>query len=212
MGYQKPEDVVTPKAAWTLRKVICDTGQGGWALVEGLLLGRSHLAIRWNGDDLTEGGGSPLSTGRPSWFFVPSPFSSMLLEQAERIAKAMTMVTCSLDQPEGFQLGVFLLKVAIHQSALDLLRDKPLYFDIPNFESGRTPIPNLEPPPDDDEYLGQFCGPLSPGDDWRGLIRQGRWQAAVRTRGMEKHLNEVVAAIICDSVTSRVATALAQLL
>ena len=51
MGYRKPEDVVAPKSRWELGTVLCNTGQGGWAVAEGSWDDEPAVGIRWNGDD-----------------------------------------------------------------------------------------------------------------------------------------------------------------
>lgn len=74
MSYVKPEDVHSPKNRWRLRKVVHDSGEGGWSAAEGQWdnggLWSDVLAIRWNGAEGAEIG-NPQSRGLATWFIVP---------------------------------------------------------------------------------------------------------------------------------------------
>ena len=75
MSYVKPEDVHSPKNRWRLRKIVHDSGEGGWSAAEGQWdddgLWSEVLAIRWNGIKGAEIG-NPQSRGLATWFIVPS--------------------------------------------------------------------------------------------------------------------------------------------
>lgn len=72
MPYVDPNTVISPKKRWTLKKVIINTGQGGWSLARGIWDKGEVLAIRWNGSDDPNENGMPISFGYPVWFILPN--------------------------------------------------------------------------------------------------------------------------------------------
>lgn len=79
--YVQPENVTTPQTRWKFGRVICNTGKGGWSLVEGEWNHKgtwnTALGLRWNG----EGGkdkGHPTARGRASWFIVPDELAEII--------------------------------------------------------------------------------------------------------------------------------------
>ena len=76
MSYTKPEDVVSPKEHWKLKRVLRDRGAGGWSVAEGEWDGEPALAIRWNGEGT--GKGNPQSHGRPTWFIIPNELAPIM--------------------------------------------------------------------------------------------------------------------------------------
>ena len=83
MAYVDPNSVVSPKANWSLIKVLRNgethgKGDGDASLAIGKwdnLDGNgpeSVFAVRWNGEKAAASGvGSPQSRGLPTWFIVP---------------------------------------------------------------------------------------------------------------------------------------------
>ena len=202
MGYRRPEDVVAPKALWSLKAVLCNTGQDGWSVAEGQWHGKLELAMRWNGDDESGSRGSPQSTGHPTWMIIPKQLAPSIRESANRMATALSMIDCKLDHPTGYDLGVFLIKVSLNKGALALLASEDLHFDIPDLGPQRLFRR-------DEEHPEQFLAPLKQGGDWQGSVVKGSWQAVVQTNGVEEHKNEITKQMIQDAVRSRVATSLA---
>ena len=79
MVYLKPAGVISPKASWTLMRVIYDDGEGETALALGTWNGDVRLGIRWNGRD-DNPIGNPQSRGLPTWFILPSWLHRIVLE------------------------------------------------------------------------------------------------------------------------------------
>ena len=91
MSYVKPQDVHSPKSRWRLRRVLFDSGEGGWSAAEGQWdndgLWSEVLAIRWNGSGGTEIG-NPQSRGLATWLIVPEELKETIREAIARLPEA----------------------------------------------------------------------------------------------------------------------------
>ena len=90
MSYVKPEDVHSPKNRWRLRKVVHDSGEGGWSAAEGQWdnsgLWSDVLAVRWNGGAGAEIG-NPQSRGLATWFILPCELDGVFRETIANLPK-----------------------------------------------------------------------------------------------------------------------------
>ena len=90
MSYVKPDDVLSSKSRWRLRKVVYDSGEGGWSAAEGQWdndgLWSDVLAIRWNGGTDAEIG-NPQSRGLATWFIVPDELEQPIREAISKLPK-----------------------------------------------------------------------------------------------------------------------------
>lgn len=66
MPYVKPEEVVSPKANWTLVDVVLDRGEGECAYAIGLWDRKRRIGFRWNGE-ADRPLGNPQTRGIPTW-------------------------------------------------------------------------------------------------------------------------------------------------
>ena len=92
MSYVRPDDVISPKKRWRLRKVLHDGGEGGWSAAEGQWKDDGSwspvLAIRWNGMTGTEIG-NPQSRGQPTWFIIPEEMKAPLRKAISKLPKPL---------------------------------------------------------------------------------------------------------------------------
>lgn len=108
MAYIDPNKVVSPKANWSLIKVLRDgethgKGDGDASLAIGKwddLDGdgpRSVFAMRWNGSDARDSGvGNPQSRGLPTWFIVPQWMNDAIIKSGMISEADMPFVTALL--------------------------------------------------------------------------------------------------------------------
>lgn len=73
--YIAPGNVLSPRAQWTLFRVLYDGGESngslpGYSVAVGDWSGRRCIAVRWNGN-ADNPIGNPQSRGLPTWFVVP---------------------------------------------------------------------------------------------------------------------------------------------
>ena len=72
----KPEEVMSPKAHWTLIAVL--VSNEWWSLALGRWDDEIRLACRWNGNEENPKG-NPCSHGVPTWFMLPDEFVDHLI-------------------------------------------------------------------------------------------------------------------------------------
>jgi hypothetical protein len=86
MPYISPEEVISPKASWTLVDVVLDRGEDDCAYAIGMWKDgkrrRRRVGFRWNG-----GGGSPLgnpqSRGLPTWVMLDPALNEAVMSLVE---------------------------------------------------------------------------------------------------------------------------------
>ncbi|MCX8519635.1 MAG: hypothetical protein ORN21_05840 [Methylophilaceae bacterium] len=81
--YIRPETVTAPKHSWILKQVIFNSN--GFSVAEGTWEGKETLAIRWNGDDNSNGIGNPQSRGIPTWFVLPDELHKCVLKEIQNL-------------------------------------------------------------------------------------------------------------------------------
>lgn len=197
MGYRKPENVVAPKSRWELRHVLCNTGQGGWAVAEGIWDKEPSLGVRWNGDDDSGSHGSPQSHGNPTWFIVPSELEEAVRNLAHKCNDTMKCVDCSIDRPEGFEYGVFLVTLRVKGELYETIKDRKVAFNIPRLPNRffRT----------DAEFLNPYA---TNKISLSGLIIKGEWKSIVQTNGIEEEKNPTEMDVVKDALIANILQAL----
>lgn len=92
MAYIPPSLVTSPKSRIRDLEVVCDAGEGKWAVAKFKWDGRPVVGVRWNGGS---GGakqpeiGNPQSRGIPTWFVLPDELAEPVMAWlAERDAQA----------------------------------------------------------------------------------------------------------------------------
>ncbi len=194
MGYRKPETVVAPKGRWELRKVLCNTGQGGWSAAEGTWDDSPALAMRWNGDDDSGSPGNPQSHGNPTWFIVPDELHDAVRDVARSLNQAMGLVSCETTQLEEFHYGVFkvTLRMQEHISISDDIR-----FEIPQLPQRFFRHEQKYSVP-----------PNGPGKPWSGRFVDGVWEGLVQTNGVSEDENSTNIRVVKDALVASVMKAL----
>jgi hypothetical protein len=88
-GYKPAAEVISPKAHWTLIKVLEDKGPGpdSSSLALGFWDRKPYLAMRWNGDK-NNPIGNPQSRGLPTWFMIPESYVEGILQTLPRDQRA----------------------------------------------------------------------------------------------------------------------------
>lgn len=79
MPYIPPEEVISPKASWTLVDVVLNRGQGKGAYAIGLWDRRRRIAFRWNGTDESPLG-NPQSRGLATWVMLEPLLHDAILD------------------------------------------------------------------------------------------------------------------------------------
>jgi hypothetical protein len=197
MGYRKPDEVVAPKSRWELKKVICNTGQGGWAAAEGIWDDEPALGIRWNGDDDSGAHGSPQSHGNPTWFIVPPELVETVRDLAHKLDDAMSFVECSIDVPEDFAYGVFKVTINVHGKLREAIAEREVAFDMPLLAK-RFFRPDT----------GFWTPPVSGEGRPRGLLKSGVWKSIVQTNGIAEDDNPTKMDVVKDALIASVLQAL----
>ena len=83
MSYRTPDQVISPKASWTLVDVLLDGGENSPAYAIGMWERRRRVGFRWNGDDGSPLG-NPQSRGLPTWVMLDPGLNEAVLELVER--------------------------------------------------------------------------------------------------------------------------------
>ncbi|MFK4489572.1 hypothetical protein [Bradyrhizobium sp. USDA 336] len=83
MSYIKPDQVVSPKASWTLVDVVLDKGAGDCAYAIGMWDKQRRVGFRWNGSKENPLG-NPQSRGLPTWTMLDRALHGAVLRQVER--------------------------------------------------------------------------------------------------------------------------------
>jgi len=83
MPHIPPEDVISPKAYWSLVDVIIDNGANGCAYAIGMWERKRRIGFRWNGNDESPLG-SPQSRGLPMWMILDPALNTAILKLVEK--------------------------------------------------------------------------------------------------------------------------------
>ncbi len=83
MAYIPPENVVSPKANWTLVDVVLDKGPGECAYAIGMWDKQRRVGFRWNGTRESPIG-NPQSRGLPTWTILDRALHNAVLAQVEK--------------------------------------------------------------------------------------------------------------------------------
>ncbi|MCD6060185.1 MAG: hypothetical protein K0S16_496 [Moraxellaceae bacterium] len=203
MGYKKPEEVVSPKGRWEYRKTLCNTGQDGFSVVEGIWDERPVVAIRWNGDDLSGSSGAPQSTGWPTWFILPAELQEAVKDKAVSLNSSMHCLRCDLVRPPGADWGIFKVEVEVIDPELkDCVSSGIVKFDLPH-------LPNRLFRAWTEQFDEYFSPPTEMGAQWQGKLTNGYWVGIVQTNGIPEDKNETTRAMVRDALVEKVAGALA---
>jgi hypothetical protein len=190
MGYRTPESVVSPKKRWELQNVLCNTGQGGWSVAEGLWDGEHVLAMRWNGDDESGNHGNPQSHGNPTYFIIPQELADAVRKSAQAVHETIDKVSCKIWRPEGFDLGAFMVAIELNGAVRDRIGSLALCFDIPRFSTWI-----LNPGA---EYFASENGKLC------GKLRDGCWECPLYSNGVAFKDNPTALDVVRDALVSNV--------
>ncbi|MDD3030544.1 MAG: hypothetical protein PHS57_09795 [Alphaproteobacteria bacterium] len=204
MPYQDPLTVVAPKTRWQLVQLICNTGQSGWSLAEGLWDKNEALALRWNGNDgPNETSGNPQSTGHPTWFIVPDELAANLRERGKKLKIFLEKIACHIE-PFSPAESDRVFKVAIHTKDEELTELLDFYkatFPIPRLEGRLFRFIENSPEP--------YFVPSSDGDScWNGRICDGKWEALVQSNGFPEERNPTTQPMLHDVLVASVANAI----
>lgn len=88
MAYIDPKTVVSPKHIVDQVEVVFDAGpvEQSWAVATLSWEHKDAVGIRWNGEPLGKGIGTPQARGVPTWFIVPEELQDTVLEAARKLA------------------------------------------------------------------------------------------------------------------------------
>jgi hypothetical protein len=87
-NYIFPQHVTSPKDRLSDVRVVCDSGQEGYAVAKIKWDGKEVIGMRWNGGGTSSPfpKGNPNARGKPTWFVVPAPFDQYVLMTAQLLA------------------------------------------------------------------------------------------------------------------------------
>jgi hypothetical protein len=83
MTYILPQDVISPKAMWTLVDVVLDNGSGKCAYAIGMWDKERRIGFRWNGTRDSPIG-NPQSRGLATWTMLDPALHPAVLRQVEK--------------------------------------------------------------------------------------------------------------------------------
>jgi hypothetical protein len=198
MGYRDPTTVVSPKSRWELTRVLCNTGQGGWAVAEGTWDKEPALSIRWNGDDDSSSPGNPQSHGNPTWFIVPTELEEAVRGVAHKLNEARSYITYDVSVPPSYQHGVFKLTITVEGKLRAAIASHDVTFPIPHLTNRFFRI-------DPDFCVPSMTRGASP---WRGRFKDGVWQCIVETNGIPEDDNPTGMDIVRDALITSVVQSL----
>ena len=198
MPYRNPMTVIAPKTRWSLGSVLCDTGQGGWSVAEGVWDDSPALAMRWNGQDGSPSPGNPQSHGNPTWFIVPAELEHAVRHVARELDTSQTFIGVETMVPEGWEHGVFRIKVTVEGPLVDEIDKYNIDFVIPSLDNRLFR--------QDRDYM---VPPTEEGAPWRGKIIKGVWESTVSTNGVPEDDNPNPMEVVKHVVRANVIKALA---
>lgn len=198
MGYRDPAAVQAPKTRWSLGKILCNTGQRGWSIAEGVWDASPTLGIRWNGDDDGGSPGNPQSHGNPTWFILPDELHQAARTLAAGLADAIGNIAFNHDRPEGFDYGVYRVSMSVRGEIRKSIEARNVIFEIPALPKRFFRF---------DEQ--QFMMPRASADQpWRGRFVDGEWRAIVQTNGISEEENPTSMDVVKDTLIAQVLKAL----
>ncbi|MDN7820899.1 hypothetical protein [Burkholderia vietnamiensis] len=193
MAYIDPNQVLSPKATWTLKHVTYNGGPGGWSAAEGQWNGTPCLAVRWNGSDNDDGVGSPQSRGYPTWFIVPDELEAVTREAVKGLRDAPA-VSCRIERPEGYMIGAWRMTATLRPDMVQRLGNNRLMFDLPD-------LPGRRCNPDRD-YISAFDGQL------HGCFVEGKWLGDLYSNGVHEDQNPTSVEVFQEAFIKNVMAAL----
>ena len=126
-------------------------------------------------------------------FFSGQALRNAVLHVASRIEHTKKLIKCDISQPEGWEYGVFFIKITLSPKIIDVLRNLRPKFPIPKlqdrlfrkYDTSATYI----------EYTDQGL---------MGTFVNGAWECIVQTNGVpeEKNLNSM--AIVEDNLVAAI--------
>lgn len=136
MEYIDPKTVLSPKGRVMNLEIVYDGGSWSFAVAKMTWDGTPNTyGIRWNGGSEENGKitkGSPISTGHPTWFILPSKFvkcvdfNRLLSEQSDEeliISKIVHDVELQQkNDPDLFSLSIFYEQLNIDVSTLEKVK------------------------------------------------------------------------------------------
>jgi hypothetical protein len=193
MGYKTPDDVISPKSRWKLSSIICNTGQGGFAVAEGEWDNAYAIGLRWNGDDDTGSSGNPQSHGNPTWFVVPHELESAVLNVAADIEKKKTLIVCTVTRPDDFQHGVFRVEISVKGPLREKIEGRKIPFEMPRLQKRFFRI-----------EADFRAAPSNGSTHLRGQLNDGAWHAIVQTNGIDEDSNPTTLDVVKDALIASV--------
>lgn len=193
MAYVDPTQVTAPRRRWRMDRVLLSTGQGGWSVARGFWDERAVLVVRWNGADDEDGFGNPQSRGHPTWFVVPEELESAVLAETERLERTMSVVTCEISRPDGYDLGAWKVEARLSSHVQKALGNNRLIFQLPN-------LPNRLCRADKD-YV------YAAAHELQGCFVKGVWRGHLYSNGVGEQENPVQLDAFRDALLQTVARA-----
>jgi hypothetical protein len=187
--YIIPNEVVSPKQSWTLKRVVYNSGSGGWSAAEGIWEGSDCLALRWNGSANDTGVGSPQSRGYPTWFIVPDELKGSLYEEISALDK-VPPVTFEIVRPDSYDFGAWRVVAKLRSD----IEYKSLTFCMPSLPKRMFQA--------DTQYRNVVAGEL------HGRFSEGEWHADLYTNGVSEDLNPTSIAAVEEELVQNVMRAL----
>ncbi len=173
--YIDPNTVVSPKTSWKLKRVIYNSGAGGWSAAEGEWEGTPRLGMRWNGSDTEDGVGNPQSRGHATWFIIPEGLESAMLREIDFLTQTEDVVSCSIKRPNNYDYGAWRIEAKLSSQSLKKLKGCPLIFKLPTLQN-RMYYP-------DKGYASAIEGEL------RGVFVDDKWSGDVYSNGISEDEN-----------------------
>jgi hypothetical protein len=194
MPYVNPETVDSPKASWKLKRVIYNSGQGGWSVARGEWEGDPCLGVRWNGSKADEGVGNPQSRGYPTWFILPDGLRDAIQREIDFLVETDGTVLCKIWQPDNYDYGAWRIEVVLTPQILARVDNISLVF----------PLPALK-------Y--RMCHPdkgyaRAVGGELRGIFVEGKWAGDIYSNGIAEANNPTTIDAVREAFVEKVMQAL----
>lgn len=208
MAYQNPNDIDSPKGRWKLDAVLCDTGDGGWSVAEGVWDESYALGVRWNGSDWNKTSGNPQSRGKPTWFILPYELHEAVKAKALQLNESLDMLTCIIKKPEDFGEGAFSVTIKLCNTAWEKLKNREIVFSPPSIKHWLwVPIADQDTGNDYNAVI------LERGELRRaGKIINGEWKSLLYSSGISLQDNPVSLGQVEKTLIESVKTAISQTL
>jgi hypothetical protein len=101
MAYVPADEVLSPKANWTLVDVVLDRGSGKPAYAIGMWDGRRRVGFRWNGDSKSPLG-NPQSRGIATWIMLDTRLNDAVVEMVRKAnPEKLSIMQAFMGKPIG---------------------------------------------------------------------------------------------------------------